>query len=65
MERAFENTARSLGQLTRFVNNIFGIDDENIIKFCRYEYGTEWKWAYHTWQRERKFPNTLNRDNAI
>ena len=65
MERAFENTARSLGQFTRFVNHIFGIDDENIIEFCRYEYGTEWQWAYHTWQRERKFPNTLSRDNAI
>ena len=64
MERAFENTARSLGQFTRFVNRIFGNNDENIIKFCRYEYGTEWQWAYYIWQRDRKFPNTLNRDIA-
>ena len=60
MERVYENTARSLGQFSRFINSIFGSNDENIINFCRTEYGTEWQWAYSTWQRERRFPNHLD-----
>lgn len=64
MERVYENTARSLNNFRRFVNNIFGNRNENIITFCRTEYGTEWQWAYSTWQREGRFPNYLDRDVA-
>ena len=60
MYKAFENTARSLGQFTRFINNLFGSNNENIIYFCRTEYGPDWQWAYSTWKKQGRFPNHLD-----
>ncbi len=59
--KVFGSTSRSLSQFTNFINSIFGRNDENIIDFCRVEYGNDWKWAYATFKREGKFPNYLNR----
>lgn len=60
MYKAFEHTARSLGQFTRFINSIFSDNNENIINFCRTEYGTDWQWAYSTYQKQGRFPNHLD-----
>ena len=46
MYKLFEYTSRSLGQFTNFIGNMFSADDENIIDFCRHEYGPDWQWAY-------------------
>ena len=60
MQSVFENTAKSLGQFTRFINNLFGSNHENIIYFCRTEYGPDWQWAYSTWKKQGRFPNHLD-----
>jgi len=60
MYKAFEHTARSLGQFTRFINRVFSDNNENIINFCRTEYGTDWQWAYSTYQKQGRFPNHLD-----
>ena len=49
---------------TSFINRIFGRNDENFIDFCRIEYGNDWQWAYSTFKREGKFPNSIDRKAA-
>jgi len=63
MRSVFENTARSLGQFTRFINSMFSDNDANIINFCRTEYGTDWQWAYSNYKKQGRFPNHL--DNSM
>lgn len=43
-----------------FISGMFKSSDENIIVFCRTEYGTDWQWAYHSWQKQGRFPNHLD-----
>ena len=35
--------------------------DNGIITFCKTEYGSDWFWAYRTYQNEGRFPSILNR----
>jgi hypothetical protein len=60
MQKVFEHTARSLSQFTSFINSIFTNNDENIIDFCRAEYGRDWQWAYSTYKKQGRFPNHLD-----
>ena len=62
--KVFGSTSRSLRQFTNFINSIFGRNDENFIDFCRIEYGNDWQWAYSTFKREGRFPNSIDRKAA-
>ena len=35
--------------------------DSGIVTFCKTEYGSDWFWAYRTYQNEGRFPSVLNR----
>ena len=53
MYKVFEYTSKSLDQFTNFISNMFGNDDQNIIDFCRHEYGPDWQWAYRDIKNKR------------
>ena len=38
-----------------------GDTDSGIINFCKTEYGSDWYWAYATYQNKGKFPSIFNR----
>lgn len=38
-----------------------GDTDNGIINFCKTEYGSDWYWAYATYQTKGKFPSIFNR----
>ena len=31
--------------------------DDGVKQYCRYEFGTDWQYAYNCWLVDKKFPN--------
>ena len=52
-----------MANLYKQFKSFFSTPDTNsgIISFCKTEYGSDWFWAYRTFQNEGRFPSVLNR----
>ena len=52
-----------MAQLYKNFKSLFTTNDSDsgIITFCKTEYGSDWFWAYRTYQTEGKFPSIFTR----
>ena len=52
-----------MAQLYKNIKSFFtgNSADSGIITFCKTEYGSDWFWAYRTYQTKGKFPSIFTR----
>ncbi len=56
MNKIYAFTGKSLNFWLSFFNFT---KEDGIENFCKVEYGTDWKWAYTHYQKNKSFPSAI------